>query len=119
LRKVIGPSRVMTLAALAAVVFFTAGFVELAMTRRTMDGHHSQAQERRDRLERQNLLLQIQLERAQRGELAPGQAWDMFGRLPKGVKGAQLEPAPVVEPAASAEPERPVWRNWLKAVGLN
>jgi hypothetical protein len=119
LRKVIGPSRVMTLAALAAAVFFTAGFVELAMTRRTMEGHYRQAQERRDRLERQNLLLQIQLERAQRGELAPAQAWDMFGRLPKGVKGAQLEPAPVVEPAISSEPEGPVWRSWLKAMGLN
>jgi hypothetical protein len=119
LRKVIGPSRVMTLAALAAAVFFTAGFLELAMTRRTMDGHHAQALERRDRLERQNLLLQIQLERAQRGELAPAQAWDMFGRMPKGVRGAQLEPAPVVEQASPSAPEGPVWRNWLKAIGLN
>jgi hypothetical protein len=119
LRKVIGPSRVMTLAAVAAVVFFTAGFLELAMTRRAMDGHYGQALERRERLERQNLLLQIQLERAQRGELAPSQAWDMFGRLPKGVKGAQVDPSPIVEPAAPVEPERPVWRSWLKAIGLN
>jgi hypothetical protein len=119
LRKVIGPSRVMTLAALAAVVFFAAGFVELAVTRRTMEGHYGQALERRDRLERQNLLLQLQLERGQRGELAPGQAWDMFGRLPKGVNGMQMSPAPVVEPAAPAEPEGPPWRSWLKALGLN
>lgn len=119
LRKVIGPSRVMTLAALAAVVFFTAGFVELAMTRRTMEGHYQQALERKQRLETQNLLLQVQLERAQRGELAPAQAWDMFGRLPKGVNGVQLEPAPVVDSAAAPEPKGPIWRSWLKALGLN
>ncbi len=119
LRRVIGPSRVLTLAALAAVVFFAAGFVELAMTRRTMDGHYQQALERRNRLERQNLLLQIQLERGQRGELAPGQAWDMFGRLPKGVQGAQVAPAPALEPEAPQQPEGPLWQSWLKALGLN
>jgi hypothetical protein len=119
LRKVIGPSRVMTLAALAAVVFFTAGFVELAMTRRTMEGHYQQALERKERLDRQNLLLQIELERAQRGELAPSQAWEMFGRLPKGVNGVQAAPAPIIEPEAPTAPERPAWRNWLKAIGLN
>ena len=119
LRKVIGPSRVMTLVAVAVVVFFAAGFVELAMTRRTMEGHYQQALERRDRLERQNLLLQIQLERGQRGELAPGQAWDMFGRLPKGVQGVQVDPAPAVESTTAQQPQRPVWENWLKALGLN
>jgi hypothetical protein len=119
LRKVIGPSRVMTLAALAAVVFFTAGFVELAMTRRTMEGHYQQALERRDRLERQNLLLQIQLERGQRGELAPGQAWDMFGRLPKGVQGVQVAPALPAQTTLPQQPDGPIWESWLKALGLN
>jgi hypothetical protein len=119
LRKVIGPSRVMTLAALAAVVFFTAGFVELAMTRRTMEGHYQQALERKQRLERQNVLLQIQLERGQRGELVPWQAWDMFGRLPKGTNGVQTEPAVVVEDTSAEQPEGPVWRSWLKALGIN
>lgn len=118
LRQVIGPSRVMMLAALAVVVFLGAGFAELAITRRTMQAHYQQALERKERLEQQNSLLQIQLERAQRGELAPWQAWDMFGKLPKGANGIKTEPAAVVE-TGPAQPEGPVWRNWLKALGLN
>ena len=119
LRKVIGPSRVMTLAALAAVVFFTAGFVELSMTRRTMEGHYRQALERKERLERQNVLLQIQLERGQRGELVPWQAWEMFGRLPKGANGVQTQPAPAVDAGTAEQPQGPIWRTWLKALGVN
>ena len=86
LQKVLGQSRVILLAVLVAVVFFTAGFVELAVTRHQMQVQYQQALERVQRTERQNTLLQLQLERAQRGELLPWLAWEMYGKLPKGAR---------------------------------
>ena len=117
----LGRSKVIVLALLVAVIFFTAGFVELAVTRRQMEARYQQALERYERTARQNTLLQIQLERAQRDELVPWLAWELFGRLPKGAGGIQTEP---VAPAATeenqpAQPEQPTWRAWLKELGLN
>ncbi len=119
LRRVLGKSRVMLLAVLAAGVFFTAGFVELAVTRHSMQAQYEQARARVERTERQNTLLQLQLERAQRGELLPWLAWEMYGKLPKGARGIEAAPpAPVVE-AGPVQPPAPGWQTWLKTLGLN
>ncbi len=119
LRRVLGPSRVLLLAVLVAAVFFTAGFVELAVTRHQMQAQYEQALTRVERTKRQNTLLQLQLERAQRGELLPWLAWDMYGKLPKGARGIETLPvSPVVE-TGPVQPPQPAWENWLKALGLN
>ena len=121
LQGALGRSRVIVLALLVAVIFFTAGFIELAVTQRQMEARHQQALERYERTARQNTLLQIQLERAQRDELVPWLAWDLFGRLPKGAGGVQTEPAAPVAPDGTQpdQPEQPTWRTWLKELGLN
>ncbi len=49
------------LALLVAVIFFTAGFIELAGDAAQMEAWHQQALERYERTARQNTLLQIQL----------------------------------------------------------
>jgi hypothetical protein len=116
--RLLGRSRLIALAMLVAAVFFTAGFAELAVAKRLMEARHQQAVERVERTKRQNTLLQIQLERAQRGELLAWQAWDMFGRLPKGTGGIQTAPVQV-SMGGTAQPEAPIWRTWLKSLGLN
>jgi hypothetical protein len=119
LQRVLGQSRVVLLAVLVAAVFFTAGFVELAVTRHQMQAQYAQALDRVDRTQRQNTLLQLQLERAQRGELLPWLAWEMYGKLPKGARGIETQPpAPVVE-AGPVQPETPKWQTWLKSLGIN
>jgi hypothetical protein len=119
LRRVLGRSRVIFLAALAVAVFFTAGFVELGVTRHSMQAQYEQARARVERTERQNTLLQLQLERAQRGELLPWLAWEMYGKLPKGARGIETQaPAPVME-TGPVQPPEPQWQTWLKALGIN
>lgn len=119
LRRALGQSRVIFLAVLVVAVFFTAGFVELAVTRHQMQLQHQEALERVERTERQNTLLQLQLERAQRGELLPWQAWEMYGKLPKGKSGVETEPQQAAPQNGPTQPETPSWRSWLKALGLN
>jgi hypothetical protein len=116
--RILGQSRLIVLAMLVAAVFFTAGFVELAMARRQMEAHYQQALERVDRTRRQNTLLQLQLERAQRGELLLWQAWDMFGRLPAGTGIIQAPPGPV-HIASLDQREAPIWEDWLNLLGIN
>jgi hypothetical protein len=119
LRRALGQSRLIALAVLVVIVFFAAGFVELAVARRGMEVRHQQALERVEQMRRQNTLLQLQLERAQRDELTPWLAWEMFGKLPKGAGGIQTEPPLPAEVVGPEQPETPAWRNWLKAIGLN
>jgi hypothetical protein len=119
LRRVLGQSRVIVLAVLVVAVFFGAGFVELAVTRHQMQVEYEQALQRVERTQRQNTLLQTQLERAQRGELLPWLAWDMYGKLPKGARGVQTQPvAPAVQ-IEPVQPQGPPWRTWLKTLGWN
>ncbi len=119
LQRALGQSRVILLAVLAVAIFFTAGFVELAVTRHSMMLQYQQAQARVERVQKQNTLLQIQLERAQRGELLPWLAWEMYGKLPKGTRGIQTEePAPAPQ-TGPTQPTGPAWQGWLKALGLN
>lgn len=119
LQRALGQSRVLLLVVLVVAVFFTAGFVELAVTRRQMQARYEQALDRVERTQRQNTLLQRQLERAQRGELLPWLAWEMYGKLPKGARGIEAQPpAPVVE-AGPVQPEAPKWKTWLKTLGIN
>ena len=119
LQRVLGQSRVILLAVLVAAVFFTAGFVELAVTRHSMQVQYEQALERVQRTERQNTLLQLQLERAQRGELLPWLAWEMYGKLPKGARGIETQPVVQVPETGPAKPAAPAWQTWLKALGIN
>jgi hypothetical protein len=116
---VLGPSRVLLLAVLVAAVFFTAGFVEVAVTRHSMQAQYEQARARVERTERQNTLLQLQLERAQRGELLPWLAWEMYGKLPKGARGIETQPAAPAVETGPAQPPAPKWQSWLKALGVN
>jgi hypothetical protein len=110
---------VILLAVLLAAVFFTAGFVELAVTRHQMQVQYQQALERVQRTERQNTLLQLQLERAQRGELLPWLAWEMYGKLPKGARGIETQPPIPVTETGPVKPAGPAWRSWLNALGIN
>ncbi len=119
LQRALGQSRVLVLAVVVAAVFFTAGFAELAVTRHQMQAQYEQALERVERTQRQNTLLQLQLERAQRGELLPWLAWEMYGKLPKGARGIETQPpAPAVE-TGPVQPPAPRWQTWLKSLGLN
>ncbi len=117
-KRILARSKLIALVVLVAAVFFTAGFVELTMARRQLEARHQQAQERVDLLQRQNTLLQIELDRSQRGESLPWQAWEMYGRVPRGTGVIQTAPDP-----SSAEtvdkPETPIWTDWLKALGIN
>ena len=117
-KRILARSKLIALTVLVAAVFFTAGFIELTVARRQLEARHQQAQERVDLLRRQNTLLQVELGRSQRGESLPWQAWDMYGKVPKGV--GVLEFAPGSSGAEIVDkPETPIWTDWLKALGIN
>ncbi len=117
-KRILARSKLIALTVLVAAVFFTAGFVELTMARRQLEARHQQAQERVDLLRRQNTLLQIELDRSQRGESLPWQAWEMYGKVPKGVGVMQIAPDPSGAKTIQ-KPETPIWTDWLKALGIN
>jgi len=117
-KRILARSKLIALVVLVAAVFFTAGFVELTMARRQLEARHQQAQERVDLLRRQNTLLQVELNRAQQGESLPWQAWEMYGKVPKGAGVMQV--APVQTGAKTIDkPKTPIWADWLKALGIN
>jgi len=117
-KRILARSKLIALVVLVAAVFFTAGFVELTMARRQLEARHQQAQERVETLRRQNTLLQVELNRAQQGESLPWQAWEMYGKVPKGAGVMQV--APVQTGAKTIDkPKTPIWADWLKALGIN
>jgi len=71
-----------------------------------------------DLLRRQNTLLQVELDRSQRGESLPWQAWEMYGKVPKGAGVIQVAPSPSGAEIVD-KPETPIWTDWLKALGIN
>ena len=117
-KRILGRSKLIALVVLVAAVFFTAGFIELTMERRKLEAHYQQAQDRVDGLSRQNALLQAQLDRVQRGELLPWQAWEMYGKLPKGAGIIEAAPGPTNAETVE-QPETPIWKTWLNSLGLN
>ncbi len=117
-KRILARSKLIALVVLVAAVFFTAGFVELTMARRQLEAHYQQAQERVDGLRRQNTLLQVDLDRAQQGESLPWQAWEMYGKVPKGVGIIEVAPNPA-NTETIEQPETPIWKDWLRALGIN
>jgi hypothetical protein len=99
---------------IAALVVFTMGFADLALTRRAMTARHDAVNQKVERLEEQNRLLQEDLNRAQKDQHVPQRAWEYFGLAPKGTGVIVGEPKPAEAQPAVTEAREPFWRAWLR-----
>ncbi len=112
LRFLPGRSHLLLLAGAAAVVVFAFGFVDLTVTRQALQNRYDRAATRVERLEQQNVQLQLGLNRAQEGQNLPDRAWQYFGKVPRGASVIVVEPetASEIAPAAAQQTEpKPFW----------
>jgi hypothetical protein len=119
IKSIVGRSRVLLLGAFVLAVFGAMGFLNLAMTTASARAEHDQELARVERLEQQNVILQQELNRAQRDEHIGWLAWDYYGRVPPGVGVIERmgEDAPAVAP--EPEPQRTWWSDFLRRLGIN
>ena len=115
----LGRSRVWLLVALVVLVFTAMGFLNLAIATAGARAERDKELARVERLQEQNIVMQHELNRAQRGEHLGWLAWDYFGRVPKGV--GVIESMGPVAPPVQPKPVPPEswWGGFLRRIGLN
>ncbi|OQA43180.1 MAG: Cell division protein FtsL [Chloroflexi bacterium ADurb.Bin325] len=110
-----GRPGLMLILGVVVAIIFGVGFVNQALMRRDMLAQYAQAQNKVERLEEQNRVLQQDLDRAQQGQLVPQRAWEYFGKTPKGVNVIVVKPeAAEPAPAAPVAAQKPAWRLLLE-----